>query len=769
MDGAIREMKKSLTKIAKKIIDRYHLTPDEIFHKNYMEDYKVRCYFDEKYYLSQYSDIKEANICPYEHYMNWGWKEGRNPNRYFNTFKYLDLNPDVKKANVNPLYHFVNYGRKEQRALDEDKSNSKYERSFNYLKSIQSSNGRSPEYAPRTELSVFKSESAPKTVAFYLPQFHPFKENDEWWGKGFTEWTNVAKSFPQFEGHYQPRLPSDLGYYDLRLNEVMAQQIDMAKSYGVDAFCFHYYWFAGKRLMERPIEQFLNDKSLDIEFSLCWANENWSRRWDGSENDILIAQEHSDEDNVNVFYDLLRYFKDERYIKIDGKPLLVIYRPDIIPNVKEMTKKWRDLSVKEGMPGLHLVATNSFGFSEYEKLGFDGIVEFPPHAVSAAPINEKLTITNDDFEGTVYDYSQVVDFSIDRLAKIEDEGKGHCYYPTVMTGWDNSARKPGKGNVFHGANPKKFHEWFSKCLDWSENNNDSGCKFVFVNAWNEWAEGTYLEPDKRFGYAWLNGIRTSYNELNVNPLGPLEVSEKVKKSSSKVIMVHIFYEDLICEVVETINKAKEFDDFDVAITIPYSFEQEVIEFINTTLKPIKLIMVENRGRDILPFLILMNEVKELGYKIGVKLHTKKSPHLPKGDRWRKSIYSSLLSEDAIRYANKLFDENNKTALVAPDKSVYSLEGDNVINNIDKLDELIKIYGVRPNMNSKFVGGTMFWFRFEALKGITDHNVSRELFGPELGAIDGTLAHAFERFFGIYLDNYGFKVESYHDNEAYSAY
>lgn len=339
-------------------------------------------------------------------------------------------------------------------------------------------------------------QSDVRLIAYYLPQFHPIPENDHWWGAGFTEWRNVARAFPLFEGHYQPRSPGELGYYDLRLIEVMRRQVELAKLYGIGAFCFHHYWFQGRRLLERPVEAYLANRDLDLPFCLCWANESWSRRWSGSEKDVLLAQTYSPEDDIAFIRDLDRYFRDPRYLRIGGRPVLTIYRADQFPDMKATVARWRAEAQKLGHPGLYLIATNAWNFGEYERSGFDALSEFPPHGIEARNIERKMKVSRLREGGRVRDYAEVV---LNETQRAAPAGRVH---PGVMPGWDNSARRPLSGVIYHGARPDLFQAWLEHAIVRARA-NPSEERLVFINAWNEWAEAAYLEPDLRFGYGYL--------------------------------------------------------------------------------------------------------------------------------------------------------------------------------------------------------------------------------------------------------------------------
>lgn len=337
-----------------------------------------------------------------------------------------------------------------------------------------------------------------KTIAFYLPQFHPFPENDEWWGRGFTEWTNVTRAVPQFAGHYQPHLPGELGFYDLRIPDVQRRQVELAKAAGLGGFCFYFYWFGGKRLMEAPIRQYLEHREFDLPFCLCWANENWSRRWDGLDQELLISQHHSPDDDLAFIAHVAQYMRDERYIRIDGRPLLLVYRPNLLPDARATVTRWREWARANGLGELYLAYTQSFERVDPREYGFDAAIEFPPNNSNPPSKADSVTLVNTGYSGHILDWTHY----LERSRSYPDAE--YRLFRGVTPSWDNEARKPGRGTVFVGSTPKLYEEWlFNASVDTVRRIENPDERLVFINAWNEWAEGAHLEPDRRYGYAWL--------------------------------------------------------------------------------------------------------------------------------------------------------------------------------------------------------------------------------------------------------------------------
>ena len=370
----------------------------------------------------------------------------------------------------------------------------------------------SEDYIEKSNRFYVKEKNDPLLIAFYLPQFHTIKENDEWWGNGFTDWTNVTKAQPQFVGHYQPHLPDELGFYDLSNNDIFYKQVELAKKYGIHGFCFHYYWFSGKRLLEKPIFNYLEDKKLDFPFMLCWANEPWSRRWDGSEDDILMPQHFEEEDHLKFIEDIMPFFKDERYIKVDNCPILIIYKPNQITKkaMNSAVKIWEDYVKQNGFDGLYLLSTRTGDFDESPtEWGLNSTIEFPPNRYFF--INEKnVSILNPDFSGRIYNLAK----TIDETEKLSFED--YNVYKGVMPSWDNTARKKTEANIFFNSSPELYKKWLYNCLLDTKKKHQSNKQFVFINAWNEWAEGAHLEPDRKYGFAYLEATLDALEKSRVN-------------------------------------------------------------------------------------------------------------------------------------------------------------------------------------------------------------------------------------------------------------
>lgn len=357
------------------------------------------------------------------------------------------------------------------------------------------------ETSPARQAMPPKQATGPQLIAFYLPQFHSIPENDRWWGDGFTEWTNVKKGAPNFRGHYQPRLPADLGFYDLRQAEVMDRQAELAQLYGVHGFCYYYYWFSGKRLLEQPLETMLSRGKPDMPFCLCWANENWTRRWDGLDHEILIGQDYEPGWADQFFWDILPYFRDNRYIRVDGTPMLVLYRMETIPEVAEVIQTWKQMARSVGLGGLHIVGVQYIGMTPETpvKMGADATVEFPPHLILSDRKFVDLTTLPDlrsDFSGYVEDYPAVMEQFMARPA-VEVP-----WYRGIIPSWDNTARRGPKSHTYINSSPQLYEIWLQYLVDYSRC-APNGQPFIFINAWNEWAEGAYLEPDQKYGWQYL--------------------------------------------------------------------------------------------------------------------------------------------------------------------------------------------------------------------------------------------------------------------------
>ncbi len=345
-----------------------------------------------------------------------------------------------------------------------------------------------------------------RPLALYLPQYHHVPENDEWWGEGFTEWTNVRKAQPLFAGHYQPHVPHrDIGYYDLSDVEVMRKQAMMAKQYGIYGFCFYYYHFAdGKRLLEKPINNWLRASDIDFPFCFCWANENWTRAWDGGDKEVIMPQDYHEDNMLRMLTDMIPAFEDCRYIKVEGKPLLFVYRAEIVPQIKALTDKWRSLLQGHGFDGLYLVSMQNFKQNNPYSMGFDAAAEFAPQKCQLAfrassPLSLRDIISNDISFLTMSNVLQAMKTFV---------RKGYPLIKCICPAWDNSPRRGENGaRIVLEASPKMFDKFMRQAVKDILVNECPVEGLLLINAWNEWGEGAHLEPDEKYGYQNLEVVR----------------------------------------------------------------------------------------------------------------------------------------------------------------------------------------------------------------------------------------------------------------------
>jgi glycosyltransferase involved in cell wall biosynthesis len=448
--------------------------------------------FDAQYYLQTYQDVATAGVDPFEHFIFHGYKEGRNPSADFDTKFYIQRY-FKGKTDQNPLLHYLEH-RHEDGIYPSPPENE-----ATIPAEIKRFTKPSAQFEELRPLPASAKPRA-KVLAYYLTQFHAFPENDKWWGTGFTEWTNIARGVPRFKDHYQPRIPRDLGFYSLGDIETMRKQARIAQAAGVHGFVYYYYWFNGKRLLERPLEQFLKTRDINMPFCLMWANENWTRRWDGMEGEVLISQDYLADDDERLLSDFNRHFKDKRYIRIQGRPLLMIYRPRLIPDTAKVIARWRSIFAKKFNEDPIIVMSQSFDDYDPTPNGMDGAIEFPPHKLTkyVPLVNAEAKILDDTYSGQIYSYDDVAKYSL------EEPRPNFPLIKTVVPSWDNDARRQGTGLVIQGSTPQKYEAWLATLVEQAQKHTFFGEAFVCVNAWNEWCEGAYLEPDLHFGSAYLN-------------------------------------------------------------------------------------------------------------------------------------------------------------------------------------------------------------------------------------------------------------------------
>jgi lipopolysaccharide biosynthesis protein len=736
--------------------------------------------FDPDWYLKTYPDVAMSGVSPMEHYLHQGKGEGRLGSKaelediFFDADLYLRTYPDVAAAGVDPLQHYIYQGRGEGRVgarlpalmFDADwyvKRNPDIDLKGldpldhfiheGWLKKLDCTSVKPLDKIEAEPLVYSEPLTDPgvKLVAFYLPQFHPIPENDRWWGKGFTEWTNVTRAKGFYEQHEQPRQPGELGFYDLRLIDNMKRQAELARAHGVFGFCFYIYWFAGHRLLETPIELLLKHPEIDINFCYCWANENWTRRWDGMESDVLIGQDHSPADDIAFIESISKAFHDRRYIRVDGHPLLVVYRPGLFPDMKATVGRWRDWCMANGVGAIKVYFAESFDKVNPIELGLDGSIQFPPLlGAGVLDITNQITPTDPGFAGHVYSYPAIA-----------KGGKTHRrpdwpQFRGVMPSWDNTARKMERGYSFYGATPELYAEWLQSAVEETIEHLPETHRFVFVNAWNEWAEGAYLEPDRRRGYAYLNRTREVLARHSKPAVNDHLLKAFTRRSHPVAVVVHLYYGDLFDSLADYIDNIP--GGADLFFSVRDGCYPEMVEKITARCPNAVVVSYPNHGRDVLPFLHVLRQIDGLGYEAICKVHSKKSKHRGDGDRWRDDVLNKLLGSAEI-IERCLFQLAQGVGVLAP--AGHLLDGTTYWgSNARRVTELAVRMGCPEDWvdDFKFAAGTMFWFRPEGLRALLDLNLQPDDFEREAGQVDGTTAHAVERLISLSVRKAGLHVD-----------
>lgn len=604
------------------------------------------------------------------------------------------------------------------------------------------------EYQPPEDFSGAHADV--KVLAFHLPQFHACPQNDQWWGEGFTEWTNTRRAKPRFANHYQPRTPhSDIGFYDLSNVENIKRQFDMAEKYGIFGFCFYYYWFSGKRILEKPLDLILENDDIDGNFCLCWANENWTRTWDGENNNILLEQEYLRDDPEKFIDDIGVYLRDRRYIRIDGKPVILVYKPQVIPDVGRVFDMWRRTWRELTGEGLLIwcvrtdYADTSFK-SLRQRADIDAVVEFPPHAVPYVVDQSRLNMSTN---GHLFDYQA---FASDIMEGTEITQTPTCdFHRSVMLGWDNSARRQEGWSVWYGFSLKTYYRWLSHTVEYTRKSFAPERRFLFINAWNEWAEGTYLEPDELCGYASLNttakaiyGLPFERGILVPRPGLPVAGTER-----KVAVHLHFFFEEMADEMASYLSNIPF--PFDLIVTTDTEEKAAIIRDVMQPMERARLldvIVTENRGRDVGPLLRAVGS-RLLQYEFFAHIHTKKSTTVNWGDRWRHYLLNNLMgSSDTVESIFREFDENPSLGVQYPSNypliEPYADWAGLRERSSDLLERLGR--GVLLPETPKFPAGSMFWARTGAMKALLRHQWTEEDFEEEQGQTGETLSHCIER-------------------------
>lgn len=709
--------------------------------------------FDTDFYFSKYPDVKKARANALKHYCEAGYQEDRDPSPLMDTKFYRRL-AGIRERGINPIIHHLLEGQPAGLPLKRPSVRPATVQ-VDDLYAAYKRLGSNPEYVGETRPLL--RDSTVKPIAFYLPQFHPFPENDRFWGRGFTEWTNTSKAPQLFNGHYQPRLPGELGFYDTRLKEVLARQMELARQYGIHGFCLHHYFFDGQPIMRAPYNHILENPDLDLPFCLHWANEPWTATWDGlaTRGGTLLPQTHSPKDDIAFFEDIAPAIRDPRYITVDGRPLLVVYRPRLFPDMAATIERWRECCHKLGLPDLYLAVmqTGFEGRVDPRKYGFDAAIEYPPHNFPMQEISEQIDLYDPFFTGRIHDYREA------KAAALARKKEKYKLFRGIITDWDCTARR-GNPDILINSTPEDYGDWMRQLCEQTARTLPESEQFIFINAWNEWAEGAYLEPDRKFGYAYL--------EANARAMNSYERPKERETDAKILIGAHLYYVDLLDEFADQFaNVPGKFslhvttcnDDTD-------GIASQLRGRLGNQLLSLEVLRVENVGRDMGPFVMTMLP-KAQDHDLCCWVHSKKSVYEPNYATWRGYLLDNLFgSVDQVKAVIEAFESDPKLGLVYPKPFPPIADRVEWGSNFPMTQKLLKRLkvAIREEQTPEFPAGGMYWFRPKALVPLLDLKLEWNDFeqhsggavDPASGAVtDGTLTHALERMMTYVARKAGF--------------
>ena len=595
----------------------------------------------------------------------------------------------------------------------------------------------------------FKSEDSVKPIAFYLPQFHQIPENDTWWGEGFTEWTNTRASKSAHRIRTAPKTPHEsLGYYDLSNPKVMREQATQAEAFGLQGFCFYFYWFGGKTLLELPVQNYFANDDIKFPFMLCWANENWTRTWDGLDQEVLISQNYSAQDDIDFISYVSKYLMAPTYIRIDNKPVLMVYRAEQLPNAHATAKRWREWCQSNGVGDIYLMGCWSFARYDPREIGFDA-------ALITAPVGENVPsieapeFCEDTFSGALHDWLSVAR----RSESYHLISSDFDLYFSVNPAWDNSPRRGANASVLCGNHPTEYESWLINAIEASRLRAKGKDKSaVFINAWNEWAEGAVLEPAADSGFSYLEATKSAVRATSFKDFGN-EVAKSKQfteqcENTRRVVVIHVFYLEEFSQILDSLSALRQ--DCPLVVTCPRDLCEPVQSLLRQRLFEFLILSVPNKGRDILPFVFLGKEYDFFGADWILKLHTKKSPHREDGSAWLSSFLSALTQIAANPQGTAWSD--NSIGLMAPEQNIVPLDyywGNNAERVMLLMESNLHQQDLEKLIaSSSYVAGSMFLMARPVMNKVVELPVSPASFEEEAGQIDGTTAHALERIFGV---------------------